>query len=155
MMREILGVAPDVAERRRWFHDDYFDLFVWQVASGEITSFQLCYGIDSSERALVWQHQRGFFHDGVKGQTAKGEIIGGAIGQGQPAKRDPVMTRFDAAASGLPNEVRSAVSARIREYLENPPAVQARRETFRRADWQKRLSAASRQSRKPDAPKGR
>lgn len=155
MMREILGVAPDVAARRRWFHDDYFDLFVWQVASGEITSFQLCYGIDSSERALVWQEQRGFFHDGIKGRPPKGEVIGSVPGPGKPTASDPVMARFDAAASGLPSEVRATVTARIREYLENPPEVQVRRESFRRADWQKRLSAASRLSRKPDAPKSR
>lgn len=153
MMREILGVAPDVAARRRWFHDDYFDLFVWQVASGEITSFQLCYGIDSSERALVWQEQRGFFHDGVRGRTPKGEIIGSAVTQGGSSRPDPVIARFDAAAGGLPNEVRAAVTARIREYVEKQPPVEMRREAFRRADWQKRLSAASRQARKPDAPK--
>ena len=149
MMREILGVAPDVAARRRWFHDDYFDLFVWQVASGEVTSFQLCYGIDSSERALVWQQQRGFFHDGVQGRNVKGEVIGGS------ADPDPVITRFDEAAGGLPSEVRSTVTERIREYIEKRPPVQVRRQTFRRAEWQKRLSPASRQSRKPDAPKSR
>ena len=35
-MKEILGVADDPPARRRWFHDDYFDLFVWQT-TGEVT----------------------------------------------------------------------------------------------------------------------
>ena len=66
MLKEILGVADDPPARRRWFHDDFFDLFVWQ-AGGEVTLFQLCYGLDSSDRALVWDKDRGFFHDGPPG----------------------------------------------------------------------------------------
>jgi hypothetical protein len=153
MMREILGVAPDASARRRWFHDDYFDLFVWQVASGEVTSFQLCYGIDSSERALVWQEQRGFFHDGVHGRSVTGEVIGSGVARGSQASPDPVVARFDAAAGALPGEVRAAVAARIREYIDKQPPVQARRERFRRADWQKRLGTASKPERTPGAPK--
>src|SRR5216110_1285702 len=61
MLREIHGLTDDPPAKRRWFHDDFFDLFVWQ-AKGEVTLFQLCYGIDSSEHALVWDRQRGFFH---------------------------------------------------------------------------------------------
>src|SRR5437879_13450718 len=63
MLKEILGVADDPPARRRWFHDDYFDLFVWQ-ASGEVTLIQVCYGADATERALVWDKERGFFQDG-------------------------------------------------------------------------------------------
>jgi hypothetical protein len=152
-MREILGVAPDASARRRWFHDDYFDLFVWQVASGEVTSFQLCYGIDSSERALVWQQQRGFFHDGIRGSPVTGDVIGSGIERGGQTGPDPVVARFDASAGALPGEVRAAVAARIREYVEKQPPVQARRERFRRADWQKRPGPAAKPERKPGAPR--
>lgn len=155
MMREILGVAPDPAARRRWFHDDYFDLFVWQVPSGEVTSFQLCYGIDSSERALVWQQQRGFFHDGVRGRSDVGEIIGSSVESGGQGASDPVIARFDQAAGGLPNEVRQAVTARIREYVERQPPAQIRRQNFRRADWQKRPGAGSKPGRRRGAPRTR
>ena len=59
MMREILGVAQEgTGVQRRWFHDDYFDLFVWQTDQ-EITAFQLCYGLDTSERALEWSKDHG------------------------------------------------------------------------------------------------
>ena len=57
MLKEIHGVADDPPARRRWFHDDFFDLFVWQTG-GEVTLFQLCYGLDSSDRALVWDKAR-------------------------------------------------------------------------------------------------
>src|SRR4029077_21167283 len=64
MMREIEGVVQgESATRRRWFHDEYFDLFVWQNNARAIESLQLCYGIDSSERALEWRKNRGFFLD--------------------------------------------------------------------------------------------
>ena len=50
MLKEILGVADDPPAKRRWFHDEFFDLFVWQNG-GEVTLFQLCYGADAVERA--------------------------------------------------------------------------------------------------------
>jgi len=33
MLKEILGVADDRRPAARWFHDDYFDLFVWQAGA--------------------------------------------------------------------------------------------------------------------------
>ncbi len=60
MLKEILGLADDPPARRRWFHDDDFDLFVWQ-AEGELTLFELRYGADSVTarrkrfRRAAWQ----------------------------------------------------------------------------------------------------
>src|SRR5262245_51316817 len=88
MMREIEGVASEPRLRRRWFHDDYFDLFVWENDTGDITRFELCYGSDSVERALVWRRRGGFFHDGA--QPAKGT----------PAMQ-PIVMRFEEAAQHL------------------------------------------------------
>ena len=101
-MKEILGVADDPPARRRWFHDDFFDLFVWQ-AGGEVTLFQLCYGADSAERALVWDKQRGFFHDG-------------------PASRRRVFARFDDAAAALPEDI----GARCARRCTSSPAAASR-----------------------------
>lgn len=133
-MREILGVAHLVEARRRWFHDDYFDLFVWQTESGEITLFQLCYGIDSSERALVWDKDKGYFHDG--NQTG-GEIIGATLVKGKKPEDDPVISRLDAAIRSIPDDIRGTVYAHVLEYSEKQAAIPTRRKTFRRADWQK------------------
>jgi hypothetical protein len=123
MMKEILGVAEEPQTRRRWFHDEYFDLFVWQTPGGDLVSFQLCYGQDSSEQALVWQKQSGFFHDGQA-----------------PAKRaaaDPLLARFDIAAASLPADIRSSVVGLVKDYLAHPAEVPARRKRVRRADWQR------------------
>ena len=51
MLKEILGVADDPPAKRRWFHDDFFDLFVWQ-AEGEVPIFSFAMR-DATERALV------------------------------------------------------------------------------------------------------
>ena len=116
MLKEIHGLTEDPAARRRWFHDDFFDLFVWQ-ADGEVTLFQLCYGGNSSERALVWDRSRGFFHDG-------------------PASRD-VVARFEDAMGGLPAELRTAIREKIHEFAGRTLEVTSRRKKFRRAAWQR------------------
>jgi hypothetical protein len=117
MLKEIHGVADDPPARRRWFHDDFFDLFVWQTA-GEVTLFQLCYGVDSSDRALVWDKGRGFFHDGP------------------PAPED-VVARFDDAATALPEDIRGEIRQKIHEFAGRRLAVTSRRRQFRRAAWQR------------------
>lgn len=127
MLREIEGVADEPRTRRRWFHDDYFDLFVWQTENGDITQFQLCYGIAPNEQALVWHRAGGFFHDGAEpdSRAADGDIA----------------ERFEAAAQSVPRIVRQAVGERIREYLGGRLPAATRRKQFRRENWQK--SAAS------------
>ncbi len=118
MLREILDVLQDdPSSQRRWFHDDYFDLFVRQTA-GELAAFELCYGIHSSERALVWSAGRGYFHDG------------------DPLEADPIIGRFERASYGLPEVLRLALGARLREYILRKAGVPARRARFRRAAWQ-------------------
>jgi len=117
MLKEIIGVADDPPAKRRWFHDDYFDLFVWQ-ADGEVTLFELCYGPHSSERALVWDRQHGFFHDG-------------------PAAQQAWIARFDEVAAALPEDIRRDIGPRIREFAYRKPEVASRRRRFRRHAWQR------------------
>jgi hypothetical protein len=116
MMREIHGVADDPPARRRWFHDEYFDLFVWE-AGGEVTLFQLCYGQDSSDRALVWDKGRGLFHDG-------------------PAGEAEFVRLFEEAAAELPENIKREVRQKVHEFAGRRIAVQSRRKKFRREDWQ-------------------
>jgi hypothetical protein len=119
-MKEIFGLADDPPARRRWFHDEYFDLFVWETG-GEVTLFQLCYGGDSAGRALVWDKSRGLFHDG------RPEENGGAA---------DFVTRFEDAAEGLPHDIRREVREKLHEFAGRRLAVRNRRAKFRREDWQ-------------------
>src|ERR1700741_2983186 len=116
MLKEIIGVADDPPAKRRWFHDENFDLFVWQ-AQGEGTPFQLCYGGDASERALVWDKARCFFHDG-------------------PASRD-VVALFEDAAAALPADLGAEIREKVHEFAGRQLAVVSRRKKFRRAAWQR------------------
>jgi hypothetical protein len=141
MMREILGVAQDGSEvRRRWFHDDYFDLFVWQAEAGEITSFQLCYGADTSERALVWRKDHGWFEDGATAVEPVHGNMAGTVLTPAPlagdASTEPIASRFELAAGALPDAIRAAVAERLHAYAAKPGAA-ARRSRVRRAAWQK------------------
>jgi len=133
VLKEILDVLQDdPSSRRRWFHDDYFDLFV-REAGGELKEFELCYGVASNERALVWSRGRGYFHDGEAGS---GDFIGAGLGSGDPLDADPIIARFERAAAGLPDALRLALNARLREYALQNAEGSARRKRFRRAGWQ-------------------
>ena len=50
---------------RRWFTDNYFDLFVWYGKRGQITSFQLTYDKGHKERAVTYKSSGGITHTGV------------------------------------------------------------------------------------------
>lgn len=55
MLEEIDDVKPEPGgEKRRWFRDEYFDLFVWSDAQG-IRAFELCYDKLGDERLLAWR----------------------------------------------------------------------------------------------------
>jgi hypothetical protein len=65
MLREIRrGVAQrSLEKRKRWFQDEYFDLFIWQDPTGQIVQLQLCYERGTrKERALTWKRGTGFDH---------------------------------------------------------------------------------------------
>src|SRR5688572_23388293 len=105
MLREILGVGEEPRIQRRWFHDAFFDLFVWQVVGGEIKLLQLCYGVDSSEHALVWHRDGGFFHDGYSGALLNAS--GGV---------EAITRRFEAAAGEVPDDIRRSVIGCLQEF---------------------------------------
>jgi hypothetical protein len=133
MFKEILDVLQDDPfGKRRWFHDDYFDLFV-RHARGELVAFELCYGIDSNERALVWRRGQGYFHDGA----ASREFIGARLASGDPLKADPIIARFERASGGLPGTLRLELEAHLGEYALQNAEGSARRSRFRRAAWQR------------------
>ena len=133
MLREILDVLQDdPSSQKRWFHDEYFDLFVRQTGD-DLAEFELCYGIDSDERALVWGRGRGYFHDG---QTSGGEFIGARLAPGDPLQADPIIARFEGAAGGLPEALRLALESHLCEYALQNAEGAARRSRFRRAAWQ-------------------
>jgi hypothetical protein len=72
MLYEILGVRQDDIElARRWFQDEYFDLFVWSGPDGQVSAFQLCYDRLKNERVLAWRKEGGFSHRRVDDGEAR------------------------------------------------------------------------------------
>jgi len=134
VLKEILDVSQDdPRSRRRWFHDDYFDLFLRQTGA-DLIEFELCYGIGSSERALAWSRGRGYFHDG--GKPGSGDAIGARLAADR-LESDPVIARFEGAARGMPEDLRLALREHLREFAAQRAAVPSRRTRFRRDKWQK------------------
>jgi len=130
MLHEIVGLADEPPAKRRWFHDEYFDLFVWQALNGDVLHFQLCYGTGSSEQAVIWHREGQFFHDGDWGE--------------EPIEM--LLERFEAVAPTLPKPIRHVVGMRLQEFVGRAESVPSRRQSFRRASWQKRLRSGTRKA---------
>ena len=46
VLREIQGVRQDnPGLRRRWYQDEFFDLYTWHAPDGRLAGFQLCYDL--------------------------------------------------------------------------------------------------------------
>ena len=124
MLREITGVSRDpTGDVRRWFHDDYFDLFVRQDRDGDIVAMELCYGTGHEERALVWKKDLGHFHDGPPAETFD---------------PDKLAARFARECGEVPHRISTSVLRTIREFSRIEPPGRQPRLRYRRADWQGR-----------------
>src|ERR1044071_8505459 len=67
MLSEISAVRQDQPGLvRRWFQDEYFDLFVWLTPQGTVRAFQLAYERARRERVLEWSSEHGFGHNRVE-----------------------------------------------------------------------------------------
>jgi hypothetical protein len=136
MLTEIEGVRQDEpGRRRRWFHGDYFELFVWQTEESQVVMFQLCYGGATSERALVWREDLGFFHDGVSASPPGGDAAANRF----PASM--IATRFTEDAGQVPEDIRAFVLTKVADYSQSPPPRRTARSRFRREEWQRRAKA--------------
>jgi hypothetical protein len=116
-MREIRGVRQrDGEPTRRWFTDEYWDLFVWHDR-GDVVGFQLCYGKPNSEHSLTWRRESGFASHAVDD------------GEGHPSShRTPILVpdgdidavalirRFVADSTEVDPKVRRAVVRELQRY---------------------------------------
>ena len=141
MLREIRGIEQrDPQRTKRWFQDEYFDLFVWHDRAGELQRFQLCYDRDTRrERALEWHNGRGFQHLAVR------QRYSGSPGRDQSGDMalDGVMPyvalkdRFAGAAYGLPPQLLRFIEEKLTEYAR--PARRFKRSSLTVPRWLARL----------------
>ena len=118
-MREIGPVRQDSEHgKRRWFQDEYFDLFVWQDPAGAPIGFQLCYERNCAEGAISWSVREGFAHARVDG----GRSVGLAPPMSPMLRSDGmppyfrIYNRFLAAAAGCDPALYAFVLERLRAY---------------------------------------
>lgn len=140
MFREIRGVEQRRRnETRRWFQDEYFDLFTTQNREGELQWFQLCYARDTwRERVLEWRRGRGFFH--MKPENRHLEpgwqdsgvlVLDGVLPFGE------VSEKLEAVLASLPPDIAALVHDKLREYAR--PARKFRPVNARTPAWLRRL----------------
>lgn len=79
MLREIPSVRQIPGEaRRRWFHDERMDLFVWFEGEA-IVGFQLSYDKPEREHSLTWRVESGYKHSAIDEGSRPGRYPGSPI----------------------------------------------------------------------------
>ena len=119
MLSEITAARKDGSNAsRRWFQDDYFDLFVWTDAKGEINSFQLAYSRTHNEHVLSWKNDQGYQHARIDERRTDDPVLRGTEFM-VPSGTFPsysVAPRFERAAAELDASIRDFVLTKLREY---------------------------------------
>ena len=117
MLREIRGIRQDDKSlNRRWFQDEYFDLWTWESAEGALVAFQLCYDKRRDERALSWRRDHGFDH--LRVQTGRDrESTAFLQGDGGVFPAVIVSRKLKAAAQPLPALMRRFIFHKVKAYV--------------------------------------
>ena len=118
MMREVTHITQyESNKHRRWFQDDYFDLYTWENKDGDLLGFQLCYAKDDLQRALRFSPEAGYQHEGVDQPEDKPGRAMSAIftadGLFDPAD---IGARFGHESIELPANISTFVMEKIHGY---------------------------------------
>jgi hypothetical protein len=119
MLSEVKDVTQyESGKHRRWFHDEYFDLYTWESFGGDLIGFQLCYAKNGKERALRWSPGSGYRHEGVDAPEDKpGRGMSALFVADGVFDPNGVGARFESASIELPARVKEFVLVKIRAYL--------------------------------------
>ncbi len=118
MLRKIQGVRQDTPGLlRRWFEDEFFDLYTWHSPDGALVSFQVCYDVRGCERVLSWHRQLGFSHNKIDSgeDDNKYPMAPILIADGRFPHR-LVRERFSKHAGCLDEPTRTYILDKMREY---------------------------------------
>ncbi len=118
----MLTEVPHLTQRepgkhRRWFHDEFFDLYVWQDFDGNMLGFQLCYDKSDAQRALRWNADLGYRHEGVDSPEDKpGRAMSAIFVADGVFDPQHIGEKFSTEAVEMPVAVREFVLGKIRGY---------------------------------------
>ena len=118
MLHEIGSVRQDDPRgTRRWFQDDYFDLYLWFDPQHSLLAFQLCYARNRAEGAISWNRDAGFAHDKVdSGESATRYSMAPILRADGAPPYFRIYSQFLSASASLPQELRDIVIDRLRAY---------------------------------------
>jgi len=108
--------------RRRWFTDDFFDIFVWfHNDDSTITGFQLCYDKQAKERALTWIRGRGFRHDLIDdGETTPTKNRAPILVRDEEFPASEVLVLFITSSGGIEERIRALIIEKLCLYGDLP-----------------------------------
>jgi hypothetical protein len=120
MLRELRLTQNDSSGIcKRWFQDDYFDLFTWQELTGKVTSFQLCYDRLGRERVISWDGERGFGHHLVDdGESSPHKNMSPVFVVDGPFYSQEVIPKFVQASHQINETIRKFIMQKLIEYVE-------------------------------------
>jgi hypothetical protein len=102
---------------RRWFRNDYFDLFTWQSPEAEVVAFQLCYNTGHNERVLSWKKDLGFLHCRIDdGQSTAFVNMSPIFVSDGSFPGSLVMQRFIRESAHVSEDLRCFVINKVSEY---------------------------------------
>jgi hypothetical protein len=118
MLREIADVQQrEPGLRRRWFRDDYFDIFVWQSPLGAFVSLQLCYDLSAHERILVWREGHGYAHHGIdSGESTPFDNRSPMMVADGVLPVDEVLAQFGQRSAELEPALQAFIAGHLRAY---------------------------------------
>lgn len=104
--------------KRRWFTDEYFDLYVWQDERDDIIEFQLCYEKFQNERSLTWKKKSGYTHDRIdngEDRPEKQKATPILVGDGH-FEHERIATIFKKESRELEDKISRFVYEKILKY---------------------------------------
>jgi hypothetical protein len=140
MLSEIKNIMQrSLVRRKRWFHNDDFDLYVWQAPDGVVLELQLCYESGTTrEKALTWKRGIGYAHYKIdSGESTATErqtplmCAGGHFGGWR------IREKLVAAASDLEPEIAAFVLDKVAEHCDPPRRFPRRGRSA--PDWLRRI----------------
>jgi hypothetical protein len=116
-LSEVKKVRQEETGFRRWFCDEYFDLILWYDDLHELVGFQLCYDIGRDEHAFTWHRERGLAHNRIDdGEHLPKHSRSPILIPDGIFPHDEIVEAFEERCGELPDEVRSLILDKLREY---------------------------------------
>jgi len=124
MLKESLSTNHSTKSSRRWFSDDYFDLYIWIAQDGVISGFQLCYDKHEKERVLTWTKKNGYTHERIDdGETNPSKNLTPILIPDGVCPTQEVIELFLSRSTEVESNTRSFITNKLAEYYNHQGAI--------------------------------